>query len=81
MQTEKLVQLFEIELPDNANEPEKYGRNLLVYSSYKALHEETKRIDYLSEKEFRILTYDIMLAWETPNAEADSSNKVTFFKY
>ncbi|KAJ3689255.1 hypothetical protein LUZ61_018419 [Rhynchospora tenuis] len=75
MQTDKLVQLFEIELPDHASEPEKYGRDLLLYCSYKALNEETKSINYLSEKEFRILTFDMMLAWETPNAENDSSNK------
>lgn len=79
MQTKKLVRQFEIELPDHADKAEKYGRNLLVYCSYKALHEETKRIDSLSEKEFRILTYDMMLAWENPNAEVDSANKVTFF--
>jgi hypothetical protein len=78
MRTEKLVQEFEIVLPDHAGEPEKYGKKLLAYCSYKALDKETKRTDSLSEKEFRVLTYDMMLAWETPNAEIDSSNKVIF---
>ncbi|KAJ3692965.1 hypothetical protein LUZ60_012060 [Juncus effusus] len=77
LETQKLIQLFETELPDHAKEPDKYARNLLEYCSYKALCEETKKADYLSEKEFRVLTYDMMLAWTTPDPHTESKNETS----
>lgn len=36
-----------------------------------------KNPKYLRDKEFRRLTYDMMLAWEVPGAENDSKSKVS----
>ncbi|XP_072982472.1 uncharacterized protein [Typha latifolia] len=75
LSTEQLQQCLEAELPAHAKQPSKYARNLLEYCSFKTLYEEIKRPDYLADKEFRILTYDMMLAWETPERESESMLK------
>nr|CAD1821100.1 unnamed protein product [Ananas comosus var. bracteatus] len=72
LSTEQLVQRFEAELPDHANQDCLYARNLVEYCSYRALHEETKHPDHLADNEFRVLTFDMMLAWETPDTEKES---------
>lgn len=35
-----------------------------------------KNPDYLSDKEFRQLTFDMMLAWESPSSESENLDKV-----
>ncbi|XP_052204873.1 uncharacterized protein LOC127809805 [Diospyros lotus] len=64
--TEELQHCFETEQPDAVKQPSTYARNFLEFCSYKALHLVTEHTDYLSDKEFRRLTYDMMLAWEAP---------------
>jgi hypothetical protein len=66
---DELQYRFDTELPRTAREPSCYARNLLEFCSYKALHKMTERSDYLSDKNFRCLTYDMMLAWECPGID------------
>lgn len=37
---------------------------------------ESKRPDYLGGKEFHVLTYDMMLAWEAPDTEREALSNV-----
>ncbi|KAL7000584.1 hypothetical protein U1Q18_001734 [Sarracenia purpurea var. burkii] len=67
--TEELQYRFEAELPDTVKQPSTYARNFVEFCSYQALYQVTMRPDYLSDKEFRRLTYDMMLAWEAPGVE------------
>lgn len=68
---------FDSELPLGVKELLTYARNLLEFCSYKALHKLSKSSDYLADKDFRRLTYDMMLAWETPSVHTD----VTFSSF
>lgn len=67
---------FETELPESAKELLTYARNLLEFCSYQALHRLSRRPDFLSDKEFRRLTFDMMLAWEAPSVESETLDKV-----
>ncbi|KAI3982761.1 hypothetical protein MKX01_010244 [Papaver californicum] len=67
--TEELQQLYENEYPGHAKQSSIYARNLLEFCSYRALYVLTQRSDYLSDKEFVRLNYDMMLAWEAPGTE------------
>ncbi|XP_022992980.1 uncharacterized protein LOC111489145 isoform X1 [Cucurbita maxima] len=69
--TEEMQQLFDSELPGINKEPETYSRSLLEFCSYQTLYSMSKRPDYLSNKDFRRLAYDIMLAWECPGSESE----------
>ncbi|KAK4261638.1 hypothetical protein QN277_004604 [Acacia crassicarpa] len=81
--TEELQHGFDSELPVGVNELLTYARNLLEYCSYKALEKISRSQDYLNDKEFRRLTYDMMLAWEAPSVEYDPPQHETTpsFKY
>uniref|UniRef100_A0A1D1Y7Q1 Inositol 1,4,5-trisphosphate receptor n=1 Tax=Anthurium amnicola TaxID=1678845 RepID=A0A1D1Y7Q1_9ARAE len=80
--TGDLQQHFENEMPDHIKKPSSYARNLLEYCLYRTLQVVTKHPQYIGDKEFRRLSYDMMLAWETPgsgneiilSANAQSSN-------
>ncbi|XP_027365398.1 uncharacterized protein LOC113872219 [Abrus precatorius] len=65
--THELQHAFDSELPLGVKELLTYARHLLEFCSYKTLHTLSKTADYLSDKEFRRLTYDMMLAWEAPS--------------
>ncbi|XP_074558516.1 uncharacterized protein LOC141814453 [Curcuma longa] len=69
---DQLHQSFEAEIPEHWRQPKDYARNLVEYCSYKALRIETKRLDYLDDKEFSLLTFDMMLAWEAPDTDTES---------
>ncbi|XP_011659845.1 uncharacterized protein LOC101222590 isoform X1 [Cucumis sativus] len=71
MPTEEMQQLFDSELPGINKEPETYSRSLLEFISYQTLYSMSRRPDYLSDKEFRRLAYDMMLAWECPGSESE----------
>ncbi|KAF5747387.1 hypothetical protein HS088_TW05G00108 [Tripterygium wilfordii] len=75
--TEELQHRFDIELPESVKELLTYARNLLEFCSYQALHVVTRRPDYLIDKEFCRLTYDMMLAWEDPSVESVPQDKET----
>ncbi|KAF2302342.1 hypothetical protein GH714_034157 [Hevea brasiliensis] len=64
--THELQHHFDIELPESVKQLFTYARNFLEFCSYQALNSVTRRPDYLSDKDFRRLTYDMMLAWEAP---------------
>lgn len=72
LSVEELQQSFSTELPGHVRQHTKYARNLLEYCSFRALLASCKTTDYLADKEFRILTYDMMLAWEAPDPESES---------
>lgn len=73
---EQLQQSFEAEIRDHFKQPTSYARNLVEYCSYKALCVETQYPDHLADKEFSLLTFDMMLAWEAPDTETESLLKV-----
>ena len=59
---------FDEEIPEIAKTAAKYPRNLLEYCCFRALAVSTRVTEYLSNKDFRRLTFEMMLAWETPGA-------------
>ncbi|URE22172.1 hypothetical protein MUK42_17112 [Musa troglodytarum] len=69
---EQLQQSFEAEIPDHFKQPTSYARNLVEYCSFKALCVETQCPDHLADKEFSLLSFDMMLAWEAPDTETES---------
>ncbi|XP_073112677.1 uncharacterized protein [Elaeis guineensis] len=77
LSTEKLQQCFETDLPADVKQPTVYARHLLEYCCYKALQVLTDHPDYLADKDFRRLTYDMMLAWEAPGEGNESLSKET----
>ncbi|XP_038972831.1 uncharacterized protein LOC103714805 isoform X1 [Phoenix dactylifera] len=77
LSTEKLQQCFETELPAEVKQPTVYARHLLEYCCYKALQVLTDRPEYLADKDFHRLTYDMMLAWEAPGEGNKSLSKGT----
>ncbi|KAK3012887.1 hypothetical protein RJ639_009704 [Escallonia herrerae] len=68
---EELQCHFETELPESVKQPPNSARNLLEFCSYRALHLLTGRPNYLKDKEFSRLTYDMMLAWEAPDLNSE----------
>ncbi|XP_062108005.1 uncharacterized protein LOC133818908 [Humulus lupulus] len=75
--TEELQHHFGAEPPENVKELPTYARNFLEFCSYQALQTMTRRSDYLSDKEFRRLTFDMMLAWEDPIVKSKPLQKET----
>lgn len=71
---------FETNLPDYSMQKSLYARQFLQYSCHKALHVLTNRHDYLSDRDFRSLTYDMMLAWEDRCTENHLSPNVSSLK-
>jgi hypothetical protein len=75
-QPEELQQQFEEEAAVSAKQPTCYARHLLEYSSFRTLSMVMETTDHLSDKEFRRLTFDMMLAWEAPAATNQPVAKV-----
>ncbi|KAJ4973806.1 hypothetical protein NE237_006980 [Protea cynaroides] len=73
--TEELQHRFETELLEDAEQSPTYARNLLEFCSYQTLDVVTQCLDYLSDKEIRRLTYDMMLAWEDPGVKREPLQK------
>ncbi|KAK7343286.1 hypothetical protein VNO77_11917 [Canavalia gladiata] len=69
---QELQHAFDSELPLAVKELLTYARHLLEFCSYKALHKLSRTSDYMNDKEFRRLTYDMMLAWEAPSVHTPS---------
>ncbi|XP_020208574.1 uncharacterized protein LOC109793519 [Cajanus cajan] len=67
MSMHELQHCFDSELPLGVKELLTYARHLLEFCSYKALHKLSTNSDYLNDKDFRRLTFDMMLAWEAPS--------------
>ncbi|CAN4105471.1 unnamed protein product [Withania somnifera] len=66
VEIEELQHQFDSDFPDDVKQPLLYARNFLEFCSFQALQVATIRPDYLSDKDFRRLTFDMMLAWEAP---------------
>lgn len=73
--TQELQHHFDIELPESVKQLFTYARNFLEFCSFQAIHQLMRHPDYLSDPEFRRLTYDMMLAWESPSVESESQHK------
>ncbi|XP_047162972.1 uncharacterized protein LOC124832737 [Vigna umbellata] len=67
MSTQELQHCFDSELLPDFKELLTYARHLLEFCFYKALHKLSESSDFLNDKEFRRLTFDMMLAWEAPS--------------
>eukprot|EP01018_Ginkgo_biloba_P026955 Gb_01320 [translate_table: standard] len=76
LSTEDLLQHFETEASDSVKHPSRYARNFLEYCCFRALAVATQITDHLSDKDFRRLTFDMMLAWEAPGATSKPLLKV-----
>lgn len=76
MSTEELCSCFDIETSESGKQTMTYARNFIEFFSFKAFNVLTARADYLNDKKFRRLTYDMMLAWEAPGIEGETIYKV-----
>ncbi|KAI5083423.1 hypothetical protein GOP47_0003166 [Adiantum capillus-veneris] len=63
---EELQHQFDDHVSESPRVPSKYAQNLLEYCCFRALGVSTRVTDYLSDKNFRRLTFEMMLAWEAP---------------
>ncbi|KAH9305402.1 hypothetical protein KI387_009806, partial [Taxus chinensis] len=76
LSTEDLQQHFETEASDFIKHPSRYARNFLEYCCFKGLAVATQLTDHVSDKGFRRLTFDMMLAWEAPGMTSKPLLKV-----
>lgn len=65
---DELRQNFDTEASDSIKHPSRYARNFLEYCCFRALSLSSQVTGHLGDKNFRRLTYDMMLAWEAPGA-------------
>ncbi|KAK9069559.1 hypothetical protein SSX86_011463 [Deinandra increscens subsp. villosa] len=70
---DQLRENFEVEASDVTKTPSRYARNFLEYSCFRALARTTQVSGYMEDKRFRRLTFDMMLAWEVPDAASQPS--------
>ncbi|KAJ6349697.1 hypothetical protein OIU78_006000 [Salix suchowensis] len=64
---QELQRRFDAEHEADSQQLVKHTRIFLEFCCYQALHHViTNRSDYLSDKDFRRFTYDMMLAWDSP---------------
>lgn len=72
---QELQHRFDSELPESVRQQSEYARNFLEFCSFETLDVMTRDPDYLSDKEFRRLMFDMMLAWEIPGSESEKLDK------
>ncbi|KAI4347189.1 hypothetical protein L6164_008023 [Bauhinia variegata] len=72
----ELQESFNQEASESLKHASRYARNFLEYCCFKALAQLTQVTDYLADKTFRRLTYDMMLAWEAPAAASQPLHNV-----
>jgi hypothetical protein len=78
---EDLQKQFEQEAAASAKTPSKYAKNLLEYCSFRALSVSAQVAEHLNDKDFRRLSYDMMLAWEAPDATSSNPKSKVINKY
>ncbi|XP_062117131.1 uncharacterized protein LOC133830994 isoform X1 [Humulus lupulus] len=71
--TTELQESFNAEASHSVKHPSRYARNFLEYSCFRALALSTQVTGHLADKKFRRLTYDMMVAWEAPDADSQPS--------
>lgn len=69
---DELRRNFDTEASDSIKHPSRYARNFLEYCCFRALSLSSQVTGHLGDKNFRRLTYDMMLAWEAPGAASQS---------
>ncbi|KAL6646755.1 hypothetical protein ACP70R_015449 [Stipagrostis hirtigluma subsp. patula] len=67
---------FDKKASDSIKQPRNYARSFLEYCCFVALAQMSKVAGYLSDKSFRRLTFDMMLAWEVPSSSSQLTVKV-----
>ncbi|KAK9078776.1 hypothetical protein SSX86_002834 [Deinandra increscens subsp. villosa] len=72
--TGQLQEDFNGEATDAIKDPSCYAQNFLEYSCFRALSVSTQVSNYMEDKKFRRLTFDMMLAWEVPDAASQPTN-------
>ncbi|KAG1330629.1 hypothetical protein COCNU_02G005970 [Cocos nucifera] len=73
---DELQHNFDKEASEYIKHPSNYARNFLEYCCFRALALSTQVTDHLADKNLRRLTFDMMLAWETPAAASQPLVKV-----
>ncbi|KAL0864619.1 hypothetical protein Bca101_043737 [Brassica carinata] len=68
----ELQDSFEQEASGSVKQPSVFPRNFLEYSCFRALALSVGVTGHLSDKTFRCLTFDMMVAWEVPSASSQS---------
>lgn len=66
----QLQENFDVEASESIKHKSQYTRNLLEYCCFRALALSIQSNGYLGDKEFRRLTFDMMVAWEFPAASS-----------
>lgn len=64
----ELQEGFDQEASDSIKQPLRFARNFLEYCCFRALALSAQVSGHLPDKMFRRLTYDMMIAWEIPDA-------------
>ncbi|XP_071725630.1 uncharacterized protein [Rutidosis leptorrhynchoides] len=71
--SDQLRDNFEKVATDATKNSSRYARNFLEYSCFRALAQSTQVSGYMEDKKFRRLTFDMMLAWDVPDAASQPS--------
>jgi hypothetical protein len=67
---------FDKQASDSVKNPRNYARNFLEYCCFMALAQISQVAGYLADKNFRRLSFDMMLAWDGPSSSSQHSVKV-----
>lgn len=73
---DELQRNFDAEASDAIKHRSCYARNLLEYCCFRAIALSIQMAAHLADKNFRRLTFDMMLAWEAPSAASQPEVKV-----
>ncbi|CAL9218162.1 unnamed protein product [Arabidopsis halleri] len=68
----ELQDSFKQEASESVKQPSMFPRNFLEYCCFRALALSVGVTGHLSDKNFRRLTFDMMVAWEVPSAASQS---------
>uniref|UniRef100_A0A0D3G598 Uncharacterized protein n=1 Tax=Oryza barthii TaxID=65489 RepID=A0A0D3G598_9ORYZ len=74
--TDELRYDFDMQASDSIKQQINYARNFLEYCCLRALAQASQVAGYLSDKSFRRLNFDMMLAWEVPSSSSQLTVKV-----
>lgn len=75
----ELQDSFKQEASGSEKQPSMFPRNFLEYCCFRALALSVGVTGHLSDKTFRRLTFDMMVAWEVPSAASQSLLSVSHF--
>ncbi|XP_010534213.1 PREDICTED: uncharacterized protein LOC104809831 [Tarenaya hassleriana] len=67
-----LHESFKQDAPESLKHPSRFARNFLEYCCFRALALSVQVVGHLSDKKFRRLTFNMMVAWEFPAAASQS---------